>query len=111
MKEKYASVGLNFDIISEAFPNIEEYEDAVNFYLSDEHFNDLGVFIDDEDYAIALDTVKGLYLLAQDLRLLPLYEKLLEIFEDLTYETYDDILTHYTDMMFVHHNISSIFKN
>ena len=111
MKEKYASVGLNFDIISEAFPNIEEYEDAVNFYLSDEHFNDLGVFIDDEDYAIALDTVKGLYLLAQDLRLLPLYEKLLEIFEDLTYETYDEIIEHYTDMMFVHHSISSIFKN
>lgn len=111
MEEKYKSAGLNLNIILEAFPDLNEYEDTVNAYLCDEHFNDLGEFLNDEDYEMAKDTVKGLYLLAQDLRLFPLYETLLEVYEDLSYETYDDILIHYTDMMFIHHKIQNIFKN
>ena len=111
MKEKYQSVGLNLDLIEEAFPNLEEYEITLNEYLMDEHFSELGTCLDDEDYEMAKDIVKGLYLLAQDLMVFPLFETLLEIYEDLEYETYDDILSHYTEMMFVHHKILNIFGN
>ena len=37
MKEKYKSCGLNYDIIIEKHPNINEYEETVNAYLDDEN--------------------------------------------------------------------------
>ena len=40
MKNKYRKVGLDYDLIIEKFPNINEYEEAVNAYLSDEFFKD-----------------------------------------------------------------------
>ncbi len=109
MREKYKSVGLNYDIIREAFPDMQEYEDTANYFLADEHFRELGEFLENEDYGMAKDAVKGLYLLAQDLRMFPLYEKLLEVYEDLAYEIYGDVLEHYRDMMEVHKQIRSIF--
>ena len=33
MRNKYASCGLNYDIILERYPNISEYEEIVNAYL------------------------------------------------------------------------------
>ncbi|MBQ1508903.1 MAG: hypothetical protein IIZ47_05725 [Erysipelotrichaceae bacterium] len=109
MRAKYKSVGLNLDIITEAFPDLAEYEETVNAYLSDENFTELGNYLDDEDYALAKDAVKGLYLLAQDLRLFPLYETLLEVYEDLMYEMYDAAYTHYREMIEVYRRIRSVF--
>ena len=109
MRAKYKSIGLNMDIIAEAFPDLTEYEEIVNAYLSDENFKELGNYLDDEDYALAKDAVKGLYLLAQDLRLFPLYETLLEIYEDLMYEMYDAVYVHYEEMIEVYDRIRSVF--
>ena len=64
----------------------------------------------DEDYALAKDAVKGLYILASDLLLFPLYETLLEIYEDLEYETYADVINHYNDMFTCYEKIRSAFN-
>ncbi|MCR4855592.1 MAG: hypothetical protein K5908_05430 [Erysipelotrichaceae bacterium] len=109
MKNKYASCGLNYDIIVDKYPNIMEYEEIVNAYLADEFFNQLEDMLDEEDYAMAKDATKGLYILASELCLFPLYERLLEIYEDLEYETYSEIMAHYRDMKQSHEKIRGIF--
>ena len=109
MKKKYASVGLNYDLICERFPDVGEYEDTVNAYLADEFFRDLEGMLEEEDYAMAKDAVKGLYILASDLCLFPLYEGLLEVYEDLEFEMYTDVMGHYREMMDRYHRIRGIF--
>ena len=109
MKNKYASCGLNYDIILQKYPNICEYEEIVNVYLEDEFFAQLEEMLDAEDYAMAKDATKGLYILASELCLFPLYERLLEVYEDLEYETYGDIMAHYADMREIYERIRSIF--
>ena len=109
MKEKYASVGLNYDLICERYPDIAEYEDTVNAFLADEFFRNLEEMLEEEDYAMAKDAVKGLYILASQLCLFPLYEGLLEVYEDLEYEMYADIREHYRDMMGRYSRIRGIF--
>lgn len=110
MKNKYRKVGLDYDLIIEKFSNINEYEEAVNAYLSDEFFKDLELMIDEEDYAMAKDATKGLYVLAGELYMFPLYERLLEIYEDLEYETYADLKSHYQDMIETHKRIRGVFN-
>ena len=110
MKKKYASVGLDYDLICERYPDLSEYEDTVNAYLADEFFRDLEGMLEEEDYAMAKDAVKGLYILASQLCLFPLYEGLLEVYEDLEYETYTEILAHYGAMMDVYRKIRGVFN-
>lgn len=110
MKDKYKSVGLDYDLIIDKFKNIDEYEDIVNTYFSDPFFKELEGMLDDEDYALAKDATKGLYVLASELCLFPLYEALLEVYEDLEYEMYDQVITHYQEMMNVYKRIRSIFN-
>ncbi len=109
MREKYESAGLNYDLIREDFPDLEVYEDTVAEYLADEFFTELERYLDDEDYELAKDAVKGLYILAGELKLYPLYEALLEIYEDLVYEMYSDVMAHHRDMIEVHRRIRRIF--
>ena len=109
MKEKYKNAGLNLKLIEEAFPNLEEYEEALVYYLGDEHFDELGELIKDEDYGMAKDMIKGLFLLAQDLRVYPLYEALLDLYEDITYETYEEMPEHYREMKKVYRKIKNAF--
>lgn len=109
MRQKYEMCGLNYDIIIKKYPNINEYEEAVSAYLSDPFFKELEDMLDNEDYAMSKDATKGLYILASDLCLYPLYETLLEIYEDLEYETYDEIISHYKNMYEVYKNIRGIF--
>ena len=78
MRDKYKNCGLNYDLIIEKYPNISEYEETVNAYLDDEFFNEMKIMIEQEDYAMAKDACKGLYILANDLYLFPLYEALLD---------------------------------
>ena len=110
MKEKYASVGLNYDLILEKYPNINHYEETVNAFLDDPFFKELKDILKDEDYALAKDATKGLYILASELCLYPLYEALLEIYEDLEYESYDDTLNKYNDMFNIYQRIRGIFN-
>ena len=110
MRNKYASCGLNYDIILERYPNISEYEEIVNAYLDDEFFMQLEGMLEEEDYAMAKDAVKGLYILASELCLFPLYERLLEVYEDLEYEMYGEVMSHYLDVKDIHSRIRGIFN-
>lgn len=110
MKQKYESCGLNYDLILEKYPNINYFEETVNAYLDDPFFKELRDMLEDEDYALAKDAVKGLYILASELCLFPLYEALLDIYEDLEFETYDDVLKHYEEMMQKYNKIRGIFN-
>ncbi|MDO4940876.1 MAG: hypothetical protein Q4E33_04200 [Erysipelotrichaceae bacterium] len=110
MKEKYAKCGLNFDLIIKKYPNIYEYEEIVNAYLDDEFFVSIEGMLKDEDYALAKDATKGLYILASELLLFPLYESLLELYEDLEYETYDDCIKHFEIVKDKHQLIRGLFN-
>ena len=110
MKEKYESCGLNYDLILEKYPNINYFEETVNAYLDDPFFKELKDMLESEDYALAKDAVKGLYILASELCLFPLYETLLDIYEDLEFETYGDVLKHYEEMMQKYNKIRGIFN-
>ena len=109
MKKKYESVGLNYDLIIEKYPNINEYEEIVNSYLSDPFFKELKDYLDNEDYALAKDATKGLFILAQELFIYPLYVSLMDIYEDLEEEMYKEVLTDYEKMMIVYKNIQGVF--
>ena len=109
MKEKYNKVGLNYDLIASKFLDINEYEEIVNAYLSDPFFEELENYLDNEDYELAKDALKGLYILAQELQLYPLYIALIEIYEDIEEELYKDIYGHYKNMMEVYHKIKGAF--
>lgn len=109
MKTKYENIGLDYDLIVSKYPNINEYEEIVNAYLSDPFFNEMEEMIDDEDYALMKDAVKGLFLLAQELYLYPLYLALVEIFEDLEDELYVDVPRHYKEMNEVYKKIKGAF--
>ena len=110
MKEKYASVGLNYDLILEKYPNVNYYEEAVNAYLDDPFFVEVKDMLENEDYALAKDAVKGLYILASELCLYPLYESLLDIYEDLEYEEYQNTLDKYDEMYSIYKKIRGIFN-
>lgn len=110
MENKYKSIGLNYDIIVNKYPNINEYEEIVNVFLDDEFFEGIGKYLEDEDYALAKDATKGLFILAQDLCLYPLYIALVEIYEDLDSELYNDAMGHYKDMKDVYKKIRGIFN-
>ena len=110
MRNKYKSVGLDYDLIIDKYRNIYEYEETANAYLSDEFFRQLEDMLDEEDYAMAKDAVKGLYILASELCMYPLYERLLEIYEDLEYEMYGDVMGHYRDMFDVYTRIRGVFN-
>jgi hypothetical protein len=109
MRNKYKSVGLDYDLINSKYPDINEYEKIVNFYLEDEFFEGIGKYLENEDYALAKDATKGLFILAQDLYLYPLYIALVDIYEDLDSELYNDVNNHYKDMKEVYEKIRGIF--
>lgn len=109
MKEKYKSVGLDIDQILEKYPNIQEYEEIANAYLADPFFEDINHYLEDEDYELAKDALKGLFVLAQELRMYPLYIKLVDVYEDLDSELYDDALKHYKDCYKTYKKVRGIF--
>lgn len=109
MREKYAKVGLDYDLISDKYKDLQEYEEIVNAYLSDPFFRELGDYLDNEDYALAKDATKGLFILAQELFLYPLYLALMEIYEDLEDEIYVDVISHYKEMIEVYEKIRGVF--
>lgn len=110
MKKKYESCGLNYETIINKYPDINYYEETVNVYFEDPFFKELKSMLENEDYGLAKDATKGLYILASELCLFPLYEKLLEIYEDLEYETYDSVLKHYDEMIKQYEKIRGIFN-
>lgn len=111
MKEKYAKCGLNYDLILEKYPDINNYETTLNAYLDDPFFQELKEMLESEDYALAKDATKGLYILASELCVWPLYESLLDLYEDLEYETYENVIEHYQDVMEKYKKIRGMFND
>ena len=85
--------------------------EVIRVYLEDEFFNDLKKYLEDEDYAMAKDATKGLYLLAMELKLYRLYETLIDIYEDLESELYTDVLKHYEDMYSEYCHLKEEYQN
>ena len=90
-------------------------EDIIDFEINDEENTVsrevIRVYLEDEDYAMAKDATKGLYLLAMELKLYRLYETLLDIYEDLESELYTDVLKHYEDMYSEYCHLKEEYQN
>ncbi|MBR3228268.1 MAG: hypothetical protein IKF68_06965 [Erysipelotrichaceae bacterium] len=110
MKEKYRKIGLNYELIASKYLDINEYEEIVNSYLSDPFFLELEEYLENEDYALAKDALKGLFILAQELYLYPLYIALMEVYEDIEEEMYKESITHYREMIRVYENMRGSFN-
>ena len=95
MENTLKSLGLDVELIKSKYPDFDEYMNIVKFYLKDEFFEEIGTFLENEDYALAKDACKGLFILAQDLCLYPLYITLME-------EEYKDVIKHYDEMKLVY---------
>ena len=109
MKEKYAKVKLDYDQIIEKYPNIQEYEEIANAYFSDPFFEDIKKYLADEDYELAKDALKGLFVLAEELRMYPLYYKLVDVYDDLDEELYKEANEHYKDAYETYKKIKGVF--
>ncbi|MBR2801629.1 MAG: hypothetical protein IKE21_03395 [Erysipelotrichaceae bacterium] len=91
MEDKYTKCGIDKALVEETFGDLQEYERTLKFYLEDEFFEDLPAFLETEDYAMAKDAAKGLYILADELKVFTLYQALLDVYEDLCYEEYKEL--------------------
>ena len=109
MENKYKSAGLDYNLIIDKYPNIQEYEEIVNTYLSDPFFKEIGDYLNNEDYALAKDATKGLYILASELCLYNLYMAILEIYDDLESEDYSEVLKHYKEMLVTYKKVRGAF--
>lgn len=109
MKEKYAKVKLDYDQIIEKYPNIQEYEEIANAYFSDPFFEEINNYLADEDYELAKDAIKGLFVLAEELRMYPLYYKLVDVYDDLDEELYKEANKHYKDAYKTYEKIKGVF--
>ena len=88
----------------------EETRRAIKFYLEDEFFSSLKSYLETEDYNMAKDMVKGLYVLAGELRLFALYQGLLDIYEDLDFEEYGPVNQHYEIMIKEYRRLREVFR-
>ena len=84
---------------------------VIKAYLEDEFFFDIREYLKKEDYALAKDATKGLYILAGELALFYLYDKLLDLYEDLEYEEYDHVLEHYEEMFTVFKRLKEAYHD
>lgn len=109
MREKYKSVGLDYDQILEKYPNIQEYEEIANAYFSDPFFEDIKKYLEDEDYELAKDAIKGLFVLSEELRMYPLYYRLVDVYDDLDEELYKEAKKHYEDAYKTYQKLQGVF--
>ena len=71
--------------------------------------DELKEYLDDEDYELAKDAVKGLYILAEELYLFPLYMALLDIYEDIEEEIYNELIKKYDSMYEIYKKMKGVF--
>ena len=107
--DKYLRNKINPGLVLNEFSSLEAYEEALRFYLQDEFFLQLKEYLDNNDFEMAKDALKGLYILAGDLKLFPLYEALLEIYQDLLEEEYRYLGERYEAMKSIHTSLSEDF--
>ncbi len=100
---------LEFEVVS-ASEYDEETRRTIKYYLEDEFFGMLKDYLDTQDYNLAKDMIKGLYILAGELRLFALYQGLLDIYEDLDFEEYESVNQHYDVMIAEYHRLREVFR-
>lgn len=49
--DKYRLAEINIDLIKEKFSSLNDYDEAVNAYLSDSFFYELKHYLDDENFS------------------------------------------------------------
>jgi len=108
---KYQSCGLDYELIKDSFVDLEAYEESLNFYLKDEDFFNLRSYLADCDWAMAKDALKGLFVLAQELKVMPLYFELVELYGDLLEEEYQDIESKYQEIIRIHRLLKENFND
>ena len=107
--ERYIRNRINTDLVLNEFKTLEAYEETLRFYLQDEFFDELKTFLEENDFEMAKDALKGLYILAGDLKLFRLYEALLEIYQDLLEEEYRYLDERYAAMKEIHDRLKEDF--
>ena len=84
---------------------------VIRAYLKDEFFESLKDYLNSEDYALAKDATKGLYVLAQKLELYDLYMALVDLYEDIDGSFYKDIAGHYEIMKEIHNRLLKEYED
>ena len=87
----------------------EETLRAIKFYLADEFFDELKNYLETEDYNMAKDVVKGLYILAGEFKFFKLYQCLIDIYEDLMYDEYKSVIDHYEKMYVEYGRLKEVY--
>ena len=95
--DKYLRNKINPGLVLNEFSSLEAYEEALRFYLQDEFFLQLKEYLDNNDFEMAKDALKGLY------------EALLEIYQDLLEEEYRYLGERYEAMKSIHTALSEDF--
>lgn len=91
MKTEFEKRAILIDDIIQNYTDLDEYKKVARTYLNDDFFEELPIFIAQNDYEMAKDALKGLYILALELRMIRLYQELLEIYECLIDEEYKNL--------------------
>ena len=85
--------------------------EVIRAFLEDEFFYELRVYLQEEDYALAKDAIKGLYTLASKLALFNLYSHLLDLYEALEYEDYKNVTSHYELMIKEYEHLLEVYND
>ncbi len=86
-------------------------KEVIKAFLADEFFYALRGYLEEEDYALAKDAIKGLYALASKLALFDLYGHLLDLYEVLEYEEYKDVMSHYEVMIKEYERLLEVYHD
>jgi len=110
MREKIVKAGLVYDLIAAEFKDLNIYKEALVFFLNDQHFIELKETLEYGDYEMAEDITKGLFTMAEQLKLFNLSENLIDIYEALLYEDYKEIMELYSVMILQHKKLYEVFN-
>ena len=109
---EYVEVGITIDDIKEKLEHrkmLQELlpEEELQFVAT--NYDELKKLIRIGDFAIAIDALKGLYILALDLRLMDLYWLLVDIYEALVEEDYVGIDDKLEDILVERQRLMEVF--
>ena len=84
---------------------------VIKAFLEDEFFYDLRVYLEEGDYVLAKDAIKGLYVLASKLALFELYGHLLDLYEVLEYEDYINVMSQYEALIKEYERLLEVYHD
>lgn len=110
MIEYFAKHNIHLDQVDEMYGGIDEYILAAKIYLQDENFDQLETLAQELDYEMLTDALKGLYILALELRFLDLYQDLVEAYACVVDESYDFLSTAINQSLEKRNRLREIFN-